>query len=193
MRLRVNQRVELWLGGRTFPVRVEEVGPGHVLLSAPMEGPRPVLPAPGTRVRGRLYQDGAWEFEGVVERCLRGPVETVCVRLEGVPHPVDRRSLPRRRASMRVYVARVDHTPPKLVAAQLVDLSEGGCRLELVNPWPEPVAGERLLVTLSGRSPAALTGRVVWVKPHFDRGRNFAVGVAWSADSGRAVRRLLDS
>lgn len=194
MRLRVNQRVELWLGGRSFPVRVEEVGPGHVLLSAPMEGPRPLLPAPGTRVRGRLYQDGgAWEFEGTVERCLRGPVETVCVRLEGVPYPVDRRAVPRRPVSMRVYVARSDHTPPKLVAAQLVDLSEGGCRLELANPWPEPVVGESLVVTLPGRAPAALAGRVVWVRPRFESGRVFSVGVAWVGDRARTVRRLLES
>ncbi|MCS7235328.1 MAG: flagellar brake protein [Armatimonadota bacterium] len=193
MQLRVNQRVELWLGGRAFPVRVEEVGPGHVLVSAPMDGPRPVLPSPGTRVRGRLYGQGrAWEFEGVVERCVRGPVETVCVRLEGVPYPVDRRALPRRPVSMRVYVARSDHVPPKLVAAQLADLSEGGCQLELLNPWPEPSVGERLVVTLPGRSPAAVNGQVVWVRPRFERGRNFAVGVAWSPGSGRTVRRLLE-
>ncbi len=193
MQLRVNQRVELWMGGRAYPVRVEEVGPGHVLLSAPVDGPRAVLPQPGTPVRGRVYQDGgAWEFEGEVERCARGVVDTVCVRLSGQLRPLDRRAVPRRPVSMRVYVARTDHTPPKLVAAQLVDLSEGGCQLELVNPWPEPSVGERLLVTLSGRSPAALAGRVVWVRPKFERQRNFAVGVAWSADSGKAVRRLLE-
>lgn len=194
MRLRVNQRVELWLGGRSFPVRVEEVGPGHVLLSAPLDGARLLLPARGTRVRGRLYGDGsAWEFEGTVERCLRDPVETVCVRLDGAPYPVDRRAVPRRAVSMRVYVARSDHVPPKLVAAQLVDLSEGGGRLELVNPWPEPVVGEHLVVTLPGRSPAALAGRVVWVRPRFESGRNFSVGVAWVGDARRTVRRVLES
>lgn len=193
MQLRVNQRVELWLDGRAYPVRVEEVSPGHVLLTAPVEGTRSLLPPPGTKVQGRLHQDGgAWEFEGRVERCLRGTVDTVCVRLEGHLQPADRRAVPRRPAAMRVYVARADHVPPKLVPAQLVDLSEGGCQLELVNPWPEPAVGERLVVTVSGRAPAALAGRVVWVQPRFERGRSFAVGVAWSADSGRTVRRLLD-
>lgn len=193
MQLRVNQRVELWLGDRAYPVRVEEVGPGRVWVSAPMEGSRSVLPAPGTRVRGRLYHDGgAWEFEGTVDRCTRGPVDAVCLRLAGPLQPLDRRAVPRRPVSMRVYVARTDHLPPKLVAAQLVDLSEGGCQLELVNPWPEPSVGERLLVTLSGRSPAALAGRVVWVRPRFERNRNFAVGIAWSAESGKTVRRLLE-
>ncbi len=193
MQLRVNQRLELHVAGSSFPVRVEEVGDGRVVLTAPLDGSRPVFPAPGSRVRGRLYQDGgAWEFEGTVEGCARGPVETVCVRLLGPLRQVDRRTVPRRPVTLKAFVARVDHLPPKLTPAEVVDVSEGGCQLEVRNVWPELSVGERLLVTVSGRSPAALAGRVVWVQPRFERGRTFAVGVAWTAEASRLVRRMLD-
>ncbi|MDR7415655.1 MAG: flagellar brake protein [Armatimonadota bacterium] len=194
MELRENQRVELWVGGRAYPVRVEEVGPGRVLLSAPMERGRPFFPPTGTRVRGRLYgEGGAWEFEGSVTECVRLPVEAVCVRLAGPLRPVDRRALPRRRMSARVYVARLDQHPTRLVEAWLVDLSAGGCRLELVNPWPEPRPTEQVLVTVPGRAGASLVGRVVWSRPQFDRGRHFSVGVQWDPASAAAARRVLET
>ncbi len=119
MQLRVNQRLKLWVAGSSFPVRVEDVEDGYVMLSAPLEGTRPLLPAPGTRVRGRLYQAGeAWKFEGTVEGCALGAVETVRVRLSGPLRRVERRIVPRRPVSLKASVVRVNHAPLKCIPAK---------------------------------------------------------------------------
>jgi hypothetical protein len=192
VRLRVNQRVELWVADRAYAVRVEDVAPTEVTLSAPLEGARPVLPPSGTPVRARVYaDDGAWEFRGTVTRSVPGPVEAVYVRVDAGPVPVERRTGARRRLSLQVAVRRLDRWPVRPVGALLADLSEGGGRLELENPWPEPAVGERVLVV--GPRSLNLWGRVVWVRPRFERARQFTVGVAWSEDSRPTARRWLGS
>ncbi len=192
MRLRVNQRIELWIADRAYPVRVEDVTCAEVAVSAPLEGGRAMLPPPGTPVLGRVWgEDGAWEFRGTVTRCVRGLPEAVCVRVDAGPAPIERRRGQRRGLWVQVAVRRLDRWPVRPMGATLVNLSEGGGCLELDNPWPEPAAGERVLVM--GPRGRNLLGRVVWVRPQFERSRRFAVGVAWFQDSRGVARRWLES
>lgn len=191
MQPRVNQRVQLWVWERAYPVRVEDVAPQELTLSVPLESGQPVFIPSGTQVRGCVYtEEGAWEFRGTVTRCVRGRVDAICVRMDAAPIPVERRRGPRQKVSLRVAVRRLDYWPIRSMDALLVDLSEGGGRLELDNPWPKPVAGERLLVM--GPRSLSLLGRVVWVRLQFERSRRFAVGVAWSEVSRLAARRWLE-
>ncbi|MBI4279174.1 MAG: flagellar brake domain-containing protein [Armatimonadetes bacterium] len=179
MQLRVNQRVELLIEEKPYVSRVEEVDGRRIWVSAPFDDDGGVLRVrTRTGVKGRLLDtQGVWEFAGRIAGERMDSIPLVAVDLAGDLVLIESRGAVRHPCLERVHIVILSGQPVRPREGRLLDISDSGARAEVMNPWPQPKAGQQVIITTMRQPPLSAAGEIVWARAVLVRERNYLLGL----------------
>ncbi|MBI4279172.1 MAG: flagellar brake protein [Armatimonadetes bacterium] len=193
MEARINQRMELFIGGKPYVSRVEEVDGRRIWVSAPFDDNGNVLRVgTGTAIKGRLLDpQGVWEFAGRIAGERMDSIPLVAVDMTGDLILSESRSAARHPCMERVHIVIFSGQRVRPCEGKILDISTSGARAEVMNPWPEPKVGHQVIITTMRQPPLQAAGEIVWARAVLMRGRNYLLGVRWLPSSRAAGRQLM--